>query len=138
MARRLPLRVMLVLLLSSAPPALAATYYISPGGDDHNPGSQALPWATLENGHSHAQPGDTLYLRGGTYRIDVGVAFTASGSVGAPIQLLAFPGETPVLDGSGITTLDTWVLRLGGDRLLVAHPKVGDPKQPAGRGHFGE
>ncbi len=36
-------------------------------GDDRNDGSQAKPWKSIQHGQRRLKPGDTLYLRGGTY-----------------------------------------------------------------------
>src|SRR5688572_27325640 len=36
-------------------------------GDDAQAGSEAQPWKTLRHALRQLKPGDTLYLRGGTY-----------------------------------------------------------------------
>ena len=43
------------------------TFYISPSGNDTNPGSLDQPFATIKRGTKSFQPGDTLVLREGTY-----------------------------------------------------------------------
>src|SRR5712691_5901067 len=48
--------------------ATAATYYVATTGNDANPGTQAQPFQTISKGLSLLHAGDTLYLRGGTYR----------------------------------------------------------------------
>ncbi|MGH7943898.1 MAG: right-handed parallel beta-helix repeat-containing protein, partial [Opitutaceae bacterium] len=102
-----------VLLFSSTPPAAsAATYYVSPTGSDSNPGTQALPFNTLQKGHDVAVAGDTIYMRGGMHSISSQVNFTRSGASGNPIKLWAYPGELPVLDASSITAEPTWVIHL--------------------------
>jgi len=53
----------LVLLLSAT--AEAATYYVAPGDDIT--GTLAQPFRTLGQGVSVLRPGDTLYVRAGTY-----------------------------------------------------------------------
>src|SRR5262249_40447354 len=56
---------------------------------------------------SSVHPGDTIWLRGGTY---VGVfSSVLTGTAAAPIQLRAYPGERATLDGSASTTLTTAV-----------------------------
>lgn len=42
-------------------------FFVSPGGDDANPGTKAKPWRTLAKACSAAQPGQTIYLRAGEY-----------------------------------------------------------------------
>ncbi len=66
-------------------------------GADANDGSLAKPWKTLAHATPKLVPGDTLYLRGGTYyeRMKCGVSGTAT----KPITIRAFPGELPIIDG---------------------------------------
>ena len=45
----------------------AATYYVAPNGSNSNAGTQATPFATLQKAHDIANPGDLIYMRGGTY-----------------------------------------------------------------------
>ena len=44
------------------------TIYVSPDGDDSNPGTYELPLATITYASSIAQPGDKIKLRGGIYK----------------------------------------------------------------------
>jgi len=44
----------------------AATYYVSSSGSDTNPGTQALPWQTLDKVNSMSfQPGDSILFKRG-------------------------------------------------------------------------
>ena len=48
--------------------ATAATYYISPNGNDNNNGtSTTTAWQTFDRAWDALQPGDTLLLMDGTY-----------------------------------------------------------------------
>ena len=54
------------------PRALLSTYYVDPAGlgdapSDANPGTITRPLADLPAAVAKAQPGDTIFLRGGTY-----------------------------------------------------------------------
>jgi len=86
------------------------TYYIAPTGNDTTgDGTIDLPWATIGKFHtSAASPGDTLYLRGGTYDLTAMVYITKDGTEGNPITIQNYTGETPILDGTNVpgTTLD--------------------------------
>ena len=83
----------------------AATYYVAPNGSNSNSGTVVAPFATLQKAHDIANPGDTIFMRGGTYALtNSGVQITRNGSSGSPITVINYPGETPILDGSGITT----------------------------------
>ena len=76
----------------------AIEYYVSPSGSDNNSGTLSSPWQTLGYALGKLSPGDTLYLRGGTYyehEINVGVKGTAA----APITIQSYPGERAVIDG---------------------------------------
>ena len=69
-----------VLLLTQS--ALAVEYYVAVDGDDGNPGTEAEPFASVGRGQQAAAPGDTVWVRGGTYAFSsgtVGVAFTKAG-----------------------------------------------------------
>ena len=67
-----------VCLAMSAACASATDFYVSPSGDDDNPGSQSRPFATLERARDAVRvlrregrpiPGGiTIFLRGGDYR----------------------------------------------------------------------
>ncbi|HEY8942717.1 MAG TPA: right-handed parallel beta-helix repeat-containing protein, partial [Polyangiaceae bacterium] len=85
--------------------ARAATYYVSPDGNDANPGTQEQPFATVARGQMAAAAGDTVYLRGGEYVYSgnssaVGVLFNKSGSQNQRINYWAVPGEKPIFDFS--------------------------------------
>lgn len=77
----------------------ASVYYVAPTGDDANPGTLAQPWRTIQHAANQLTPGDTVYIRAGTYHEHVNV--TRSGSAGAWLTLAAYPGETPTVDGEG-------------------------------------
>ncbi len=81
-----------------------AVYFASTTGSDGNSGSISQPFATLEHADQLAQPGDTIYLRGGTYVLDEVLTLTKSGTSGNPITIASYQGEKVVLDGSGIPT----------------------------------
>ena len=53
--------------ITVSPLAAPVTYYVSPTGSDSNPGILSQPFATINHGVKVLKPGDTLYIRGGTY-----------------------------------------------------------------------
>jgi len=79
--------------------AHAATYYVSPTGNDSGAGTISSPWKTINKGVSGVGSGDTLYLRGGTYTGTVSIS--KSGSAGNPVTIAGYPGETPIINGGG-------------------------------------
>jgi len=91
-----------LLALLAAPPAAAAELYVAPDGSDAAAGTLEAPFATLERAQDAAAPGDTVFVRGGTYTFTgdaaIGVLFDKDGEPGQPINYFAYPGELPVFD----------------------------------------
>jgi chitodextrinase len=77
----------------------AASYYVSSAGSDSSNGSINAPFATIQHAANIVNPGDTVYVRGGTYYQRV--SLTRSGSSAGYITFQNYPGESPVLDGRG-------------------------------------
>ena len=108
---RLQLSVSLVVLTTwaAARNARAAEYYVAPTGSDSAAGTMAAPFATLQKGINTAVAGDTVWIRGGTYKITTpassaaGVNFNKSGTSDTNrIKYWAYPGEVPLIDFSGM------------------------------------
>src|SRR5215471_13848723 len=79
----------------------ATTYYVAATGSDvSNTGTMASPWRTVRKAASVAQPGDTVYIRGGSYTEGVS-SIPRSGTSAAWITFSAYPGELPIFDGAG-------------------------------------
>jgi hypothetical protein len=74
--------------------------YVSPSGDNHNPGTFDQPWRTLAFSLHRIFTGQVLFVRGGTYREQIDRIRIHSGTPTGPIEVLAYPGENPVLLGS--------------------------------------
>ncbi len=75
----------------------AGTYYVATNGSNSNPGTSAKPWQTVAYATNQMGPGDTTYVRGGTYR-EGQIRFRRSGTSSAPIKLLSASGEFPIID----------------------------------------
>lgn len=67
---------------------LAATYYVSKVGADTNPGSQSLPWLTIQKAANTVVSGDTVYVQSGFYGERV-VCNNSSGTENSPITFVA-------------------------------------------------
>jgi len=84
-------------------------YVVAPDGDDRNPGTQELPFATLEQARQTVRDviagGMTsdivVQLRGGTYLLPHTITFDEhdAGRDGYRVIYMNYPGETPVLVG---------------------------------------
>jgi hypothetical protein len=86
-------------------------------GNDQADGTEAAPWKTLRHALKQLQPGDTLYLRGGTYYERVSVRL--AGEAGRPITIRSYPGELAVVDG--------------GYREFAEHPETAWEPAPGGQ-----
>ncbi|UUZ97700.1 right-handed parallel beta-helix repeat-containing protein [Paenibacillus sp. P25] len=115
---KLGMRVMLILGLALLIPwagnggwiingayAAGTNYYVSPSGSDTNPGTINAPWRTIQKAAKTAGPGSIVNVRGGTYKEKV--VFAKSGSaVAGPIVFQSYPGETAIVDGTGLSVTD--------------------------------
>jgi len=82
-----------------------AGYYASPNGSSAGDGSVSRPWdlpTALNGGNGKVQPGDTIWLRGGTYTSAINT--TVTGTAAAPIVVRQYPGERAILDANGGTS----------------------------------
>ena len=89
----------------AAQPAAAANphiYYVATTGSDAGPGTLDTPYRTIQQCASLVQPGETCFIRAGTYRETV--TFGHSGTPTAPITLTAYNRETVTIDGSDLIT----------------------------------
>lgn len=84
--------------------ATGTTYYVAPGGHDGDAGGIGTPWATIQHAADTVQPGDTVLVRQGVYNEHVSI--TKSGTSAGYITLASYPGETAVVDGTGLDIPD--------------------------------
>jgi parallel beta-helix repeat protein len=75
-------------------------YYVSVSGNDSNSGAKAHPWRHIQYALDKVGPGSTVYVMNGVYHETV--TFNNSGRKGAYITLQNYPGQKPVIDGTGI------------------------------------
>ena len=85
-----------------------------PEADDSGAGTFEKPWRTLAYAASRVQPGDVVYVRAGTYRETLEPL--RGGTAGRPIMFKAWPGERPVLDGTGLPGTPDGI-RIDGSRV---------------------
>ncbi|WP_448318544.1 sigma-70 family RNA polymerase sigma factor [Streptomyces sp. CO7] len=87
----------------SPAPAGGGELFVAPdGSDERGDGSRARPYATLGKAVGLVRPGQTVFLRGGTYRPVDPVTIDTDGTAEEPITLTAYRGERPVLDVSAV------------------------------------
>src|SRR4051812_35626761 len=88
--------------LTTQPATAATAYYVAPNGSDNASGTINSPWASIAHAQAVVQPGDTVYLRGGSYSytranrsctsqtasVDA-ITLDKSGAGGSPIRYVA-------------------------------------------------
>ncbi len=87
--------------LTAQPPA-GQTYYVASTGADTNAGTLGHPFATIQHAADIAMAGDTVLVRQGTYNALVVPPHSGNANAGY-ITFSAYPGEAPVIDGTGLT-----------------------------------
>lgn len=96
------------------------TFYVALNGSDSNPGTFDKPWATINHAAQVLEAGETVYVRGGTYRLTQQIRTKNSGTKNAWIVYSSYPGE--------IATIDAQDVKVG--------PPVGTPPFPQDQGAF--
>src|SRR5690349_3598285 len=79
--------------LVSAQKGEAENYYVATNGSDSNPGTEEQPFQTLDRGVHDLSPGDTLYVKNGTYTGLRQITSIPSGaSWDKPVTIAAYQG----------------------------------------------
>jgi hypothetical protein len=150
------------LLFCAASLASAADFYVSPHGDDANPGSLEKPFASVERAQQAVRQAKAagaaptrVYLRGGIYYLPRTLVFDSrdSGMKASPVIWLAYGEDTPIVSGGqelrltwepykdGIykatvpAGLSTDQLFVNGRRQVMARYPNFDSKQPIYNGY---
>jgi len=79
-------------------PPTNGDFFVSPSGNDNNPGTLASPFFSLTKAISVAQPGNLIYVRGGAYFYTQTIRIDSAGTAGTLSRIWAYPGEHPLLD----------------------------------------
>ncbi|MFB6395904.1 sigma-70 family RNA polymerase sigma factor [Polymorphospora lycopeni] len=87
----------------------SADIYVAPDGSDGGDGSLERPFATLNRAVEVVRPGQTIAMRGGTYRLTRPVEIRTSGAAARRIVLSAYRDERPILDATGVPA-DKWAV----------------------------
>jgi len=108
----MPIRLLLITSLLLASFASAKDFYVAPDGTDANPGTRLKPFASVARARDAVREAKqqqeardcTVFIRGGTYRLQETLVFSLEDSAppGGTITYTAFPGETPVLSSGAM------------------------------------
>ncbi len=96
----------LLIITITLSPIYATTYYVATDGSDGYPGTELLPWEHIQHAADIMTAGDTVYIKAGTYneRIIPG----NSGIADNYILYTAYPGDSVIIDGTGIFLPSDW------------------------------
>ena len=81
-------QILLLLLINST--LNAKQYFIAPGGNDASPGTLEQPFATFQQAHNTAQPGDTIWVRGGVHQVGTIWTISKTGQLNAYYNLWGY------------------------------------------------
>ncbi len=109
MQKTLTFAAALLLVAFAGASALGTTYYVATNGSDGNPGTSALPWATIQYAVQTIAAGDTILVKPGTY---AGCRIEFSGTSGAPKTLAAETAGTVVLNSLSAQARHSGVLEI--------------------------
>lgn len=93
---------------STSAPSSRVGYYASPSGSSSGDGSISRPWSlstALAGGNGKVQPGDTVWLLGGTYKGTFRSMLT--GTAAKPVVVRQYPGARAIIDANG-AAVTTW------------------------------
>ena len=85
--------------------ATAATYFVSPAGNDGNPGTKTAPWKTIGKANATLKSGDTVVIQAGTYAQNINPV--NDGRAGAPITYMGDGSNDTVI--TGISGAQGWI-----------------------------
>ncbi|RUM93642.1 MAG: hypothetical protein DSZ28_07385 [Thiothrix sp.] len=96
-------------------------YYVdnnNPDADSSNPGTELLPFPSIQQGISKVKPGEAVFVKAGTYAGPVNI--NRSGLENAPITIQAYPGHEHrvVITGNGIRIRAQSYIQVFGFRVV--------------------
>ncbi|MDX1440215.1 MAG: hypothetical protein R3284_09960, partial [Rubricoccaceae bacterium] len=80
-----------------------------PRADDTNPGTQDLPWKTINRASTVLRPGDAVVVREGIYRESI-TPRTGGTHTDRRVTYAAYPGEEVVVSGADVSAAAEWSL----------------------------
>src|SRR3984957_18784482 len=82
-----------------------ASFYVSKTGSDGNSGSYTAPWLTIQHAATSVSAGATVYVEAGVY--NESITLPNSGTASNYITFENYPGQAPVIDGTGLSVTGT-------------------------------
>ena len=78
-------------------PESPRTWFVATTGRDEDPGTEDQPFRTVRRGARTLRPGDTLYIRGGTYEESLENVIPGGTSWQRPVRVVGYPGDDAVV-----------------------------------------
>src|SRR6202042_2144248 len=97
--------ILLAFASTTLPAQSGSTFYVSKSGSNSNSGSYTAPWLTIQHAANSVTAGATVYVEAGVY--NESVTFPASGTASNAITFASYPGQTAVIDGTGLSVTGT-------------------------------
>ena len=112
--------------------AQAASYYVSPQGNDSNPGTSSQPFRTITRAYSLASGGTTIIAMPGVYtdyQSNWGLHLGKSGTASSPIILRSQVRGGAVIDGQNASDRHTAIYVDGSYNIVDGFEIRGGPKE---------
>ncbi|MFN2297639.1 MAG: right-handed parallel beta-helix repeat-containing protein [Anaerolineales bacterium] len=77
------------------------------------------PWRTIQWAVDHTVPGDTIYVRDGTYHEAVEITDLTAGSNRTPKTLAAYEDEEPLIDGAFYPGISSWITDIENEHIFI-------------------
>ena len=90
----------------------ASTYYVATNGADTNSGTLGQPFLTIQKAANVMVAGDTVFIRGGTYRESV-TPVNSGTSGAARITYQSYSNEVVTINGADVLASNTWAVYSG-------------------------
>jgi hypothetical protein len=98
--------ILTIILICSITSIAQTNYYVSTTGVDTNPGTIGSPWRTIQHAANTVTAGSIVNVRAGVYNEQVNINVSGS-AAGGYITFQSYPGETAIVDGTGLTVPTT-------------------------------
>lgn len=83
----------------SIAPSHSQSFYVAENGNDDNPGTETLPWRTIQWAANFATQGSFVFVKAGTYNEKISINVSGSDSSGY-ITFTRFGNDTVIVDGT--------------------------------------
>ena len=126
MLNRVTFSTVVVGILFMGQPAWATTYFadaLLPGNDSNNGTSESTPFRTAGKCMKSAIiAGDTCLIKNGTYSNEGLIVLTHGGASGSPITIKNYPGHSPKISWSDITSTNSRIVFAPGSSVCSSSP----------------